>query len=365
MAVGVSRFLRLFPMSRSAVTSRLSVDRLSLVTKIARLYHEHGLRQPEIATRLHISQSRVSRLLKEAVELGIVRTIVVPPVGVHSQLEDDVRDRFGLADVVVADAAGSDEYSVLSALSGAGSAYLETTLTGHDRVGISSWSSTLLATVDKMAPRTVSTADVIVQVLGGLGTASVQMKATHLVERMAAVTGASPVFFSAPGIVASRGARDAILDDQFAKEVLDEWSRLTVLLAGIGSVAPSPMLKDSGNAISSSEIDLLSAAGAVGDVCLHFFDVNGSLVKTDFSERTVGIDADTLRAVPRRVGIAGGPRKYEAIRAALRGGWIDVMITDLETARRLAAEPVTSNDETPPARGGVSQVVDGQPITIR
>ncbi|KQQ20626.1 sugar-binding transcriptional regulator [Rathayibacter caricis DSM 15933] len=319
--------------------SRLSIDRLSLVTKVARLYHEDGLRQPEIATRLHVSQSRVSRLLKEAVALGIVRTIVVPPAGVHSELEDTVRDRFGLADVVVADTSSDDEYSILAALSGAGAAYFETTLTGHDRVGISSWSSTLLATVDKMAPRTVSTADVIVQVLGGLGTASVQMKATHLVERMAAVTGASPVFFSAPGIVASRGARDAILEDQFAREVLDEWSRLTVLIAGIGSVAPSPMLKDSGNAISATEIDALSEAGAVGDICLHFFDAQGRLIETGFSERTVGIDAAAMRAVPRRVGIAGGARKYEAVRAALRGRWIDVMITDVDTARRLAAEP--------------------------
>lgn len=319
--------------------SRLSLDRLSLVTKIARLYHEDGLRQPEIATRLHISQSRVSRLLKEATTLGIVRTIVVPPVGVHSTLEDEVRDRFGLSDVVVADTSSDDEFSILAALSGAGAAYFETTLTGHDRVGISSWSSTLLATVDKMAPRTVRTADVIVQVLGGLGTASAQMKATHLVERLSAVTGAAPIFFSAPGIVTSRAVRDAILDDEFAREIVDEWSRLTVLIAGIGSVTPSPMLKDSGNAVSPAEIDLLSEAGAVGDICLHFFDAQGRIIETEFAGRTVGIDAQTLLKVPRRVGIAGGPRKYEAIRAAVTGGLIDVVITDLATARRLAAEP--------------------------
>ena len=49
------------------------------MVKVARLYHEHDVRQPEIARRLHISQARVSRLLKQAEADGIVRTTVVVP----------------------------------------------------------------------------------------------------------------------------------------------------------------------------------------------------------------------------------------------------------------------------------------------
>ena len=61
---------------------------LRLMTKVARMYHEQHIRQPEIAQRLHISQSRVSRLLKEAVNLGVVRTIVVTPPGVPHFIRD-------------------------------------------------------------------------------------------------------------------------------------------------------------------------------------------------------------------------------------------------------------------------------------
>ena len=39
-------------------------DRLALMSKVARLYHEQGIRQPEIADRLGLSLSRVSRLLR-------------------------------------------------------------------------------------------------------------------------------------------------------------------------------------------------------------------------------------------------------------------------------------------------------------
>ncbi|MCU1475447.1 MAG: putative SorC family transcriptional regulator [Subtercola sp.] len=320
---------------RSAA-SRLPVDRLSLLTKIARMYHEQGLRQPEIAERLHISQSRVSRFLKEAVTLGIVRTIVVAPEGVHSDLEDAVRAKYDLADVVVADEAPTEQ-GLLASLGSAGAAYLETSLTGNDRVGISSWSSTLLATVDAMAPRTVRTASSVVQVLGGVGNATVQIQATRLADRLAGVTGAKPVFFPAPGIVGSAAARDALLADTYIAQAVAAWPSLTTLLVGIGSLEPSTLLQSSGNAVTADDQQQLRASGAVGDVCLRFFDADGVLVQTELHDRVLGISVDELRAIPRTIGIAGGERKHEAIRAAARGGWIDVLITDAATARFLAA----------------------------
>lgn len=319
----------------STASSRLPTDRLGLLTKIARMYHEQGLRQPEIAERLNISQSRVSRFLKEAVSLGVVRTIVVPPPGVHPDLEDRVRDRYGLSDVIVADRLGDDDNAVLRALGGAGAAYLETSLTGHDRVGISSWSSTLLATVDAMVPRTGRSADSVVQVIGGVGNPTVQVQATHLTDRLARITGATPRFVAAPGVVATAELRDALLQDEYIGQVAAEWSTLTVLLVGIGSLQPSPLLKDSGNVVSQGEMELLRTRGAVGDVCLRFFDADGALVESSLNTRVLGISVDDLRRVPRTVGIAGGARKHEAIRAAALGGWIDVLITDVDTAEYL------------------------------
>lgn len=323
------------PTDPSAPPSRLSAEKLGLVTKIARLYHEQGVRQPEIAERLNISQSRVSRMLKEAVSLGVVRTIVVPPPGVHPELEDRVRDRYGLSDVVVADPLGDEESAVLGALGAAGAAYLETTLTGRDRVGLSSWSSTLLATVEAMSPRTVPSAESVVQVLGGVGNPQVQVQATRLTDRLARVTGATPKFLAAPGVVSSKVVRDSLLRDEYIAEVAAAWHTLTVLLVGIGSLQPSALLKDSGNTVSRDEMEVLRLAGAVGDVCLRFFDAHGELVGSSLNDRVLGISVEELRAVPRKVGIAGGSRKHEAIRAAAEGGWVDVLITDLATAEFL------------------------------
>lgn len=311
-------------------------DRLPLVTKVAKLYHESRLRQPEISERLNLSQSRVSRLLKQAVDVGIVRTIVIAPDGLYSDLEQALAERYGLLDVVVADPLVDDDASLLGALGAAAARYLESTLGENEKLGISSWSSTLLATVNSMSPpATVRLAHEVVQVIGGVGRPEVQVQATHLTDQLARVTGGSPKFFPAPGVVGSRAARDVLMDDRYLGSMTAEWDDLTTVLVGIGALQPSPLLASSGNAVDVSESDELKQAGAAGDVCLRFFDADGAAVVTELDDRLLGISRASLLKVPRRVGVAGGERKYAAIRGAVLGGWVNILVTDKATAVRL------------------------------
>lgn len=304
------------------------------MTKVARLYHEQKVRQPEIASRLSISQSRVSRLLSQAIEIGVVRITVVSPTSVHPELEEQLRERLGLRDVVVAHVDDDSEESALSAIGSAGATYLGTTLTDGDRIGLSSWSATLLAVVDAMSPNGTNVTE-IVQIQGGVGNPAAQVQATRLTDRFAAVTGAQAKYLAAPGLVGSKAVRDGLLADPYISEVTTDWNQLSVALLGIGALQPSPLLKDSGNTISEADMQLLRNAGAVGDVCLHFFDRYGKVVSSELDERIISITAEQLFAVPRRVGFAGGKRKTEAIFAAAKAKWIDVLITDSVTANAL------------------------------
>jgi DNA-binding transcriptional regulator LsrR (DeoR family) len=102
-------------------------------------------------------------------------------------------------------------------------------------------------------------------------------------------------------------------------------------------VVVSQGMRRSGNAVDESEQAKLLASGAVGDVCHRFFDHGGNAVPSDLDHRVLGIDSTTLRAIPRRVGLAGGPAKHDAIRAAVVGGWVNVLLTDITTARTLLA----------------------------
>lgn len=312
-------------------------SRLRLVTRVARMYHEQGLKQPQIADLLHVSQAKVSRLLKRAEELGIVRVVIVPPPGGHSELEEALVSRFGLLDAVVADAPSGDESAITGAVGAAAASYLEDVLLGHERIGISSWSETLLAMTQVLGKRPQAVADSVSQVIGGVGIPEAQIQATRLTEQLAALTGGQPLFLPAPGVVSGRALRDAMLAEPYVTQVVEAWSRLTVLLAGIGSLDPSPLLRESGNAIAESDQEMLRSLGAVGDICLRFFDADGRHVDSDLDGRVVGIEPETLLAVPRRIGVAGGTRKHSAIRAAVLGRWVNVLVTDVVTAQTLLA----------------------------
>jgi DNA-binding transcriptional regulator LsrR (DeoR family) len=320
--------------SPGGMTRAPTDGQLRLITKVARMYHERGVRQTDIAETLHISQARVSRLLKRATELGIVRTVVAAAPGVHTELEEALEGRYGLAEAVVVDVEGSNE-DVIAALGSVGATYLETTLTGRERIGISSWSQTLLAAVDRMRPFRLPGAESVVQLMGGVGNSSVQTQGNRLLTEFARLVGATATFVPAPALVGNRTMRESLLNDAAMESIANDWAHLTMVLAGIGSLPPSPLLRASGNAADLADQDRLHAAGAVGDVCLRFFDAAGTLVPSDLDDRVVGIDADTLRSIPRRIGIAGGESKHKAIHAAVRGGWVNVLITDTGTAAAL------------------------------
>ncbi|MFE7794779.1 sugar-binding transcriptional regulator [Streptomyces sp. NPDC057460] len=304
--------------------------------KVARMYHERGVRQPEIAAHLHMSQPRVSRLLKEAVDRGVVRTVVVSPEGVHAELEDALVTRCGLRDAVVVEVEGAG-VDVIPALAAATATYLDATLKGGDVIGISSWSATLLEAVKVMRAKTSSVAQEVVQIVGGSGSPEVQLHATRLTSRLAELTGARPVFAPSAALVGSPELRDLLSKEPAMAEAMKAWSRLTMALLGIGTLEPSPLLRLSGNAITPQDQRRLKAMGAVGDVCARYFDAEGEPVAAPFNDRLIGIDLAQLSGAERRIGVAGGLNKVSAIRGAVRGGWINILITDVEVARELLA----------------------------
>jgi DNA-binding transcriptional regulator LsrR (DeoR family) len=120
---------------------------------------------------------------------------------------------------------------------------------------------------------------------------------------------------------------------------MTQLDRVNVALVGIGALEPSRLLAASGNVFAPRELDKLRRQGAVGDVCLRFFDAEGEPVRSDLDDRVIGVTLPQLRKARRTIGIAGARRKYEAILGALRGRWVNVLITDRLTAERLAAEP--------------------------
>jgi DNA-binding transcriptional regulator LsrR (DeoR family) len=305
------------------------------MAKVATMYYTQGLTQQEITKKLQIHQSTVSRLLRRAQDTNIVRISITLPSGIFSELEQKIETKFELSEAVVVDS-GTDERTIARDLGAAAAFFLESTLNSGDIVGISSWSEALLAMVDSLHPSQCAANGKVVQILGGLGNPGAQSHATHLTQRLAELTSATAVLLPAPGIVGSAEHRKVLLKDAYVQQATALFGRIDVALVGIGALEPSKLLASSGNSFSPKELKILKRQGAVGDICLRFFDEQGVPVPTPLNNCVIAVELADLHRARRVVGVAGGSRKHRAILAALRGRWINVLITDKATAEFLA-----------------------------
>ncbi len=311
------------------------IDELRLMTKVARMYYVMQYKQTQIAEQLDISQATISRLLKRAQDEQIVRIHISVPTGIYADVETGLEKMYGLKEAIVVDSVDHNEDQIMRDIGTAAAYYLEQTIRPDEIIGLSSWSKTLMAMVDAMNPLPKPAGAEVIQVLGGVGNPTVESHAVHLVRRLAVLVRGKAVFLPAPGVVVSPEIKTLYLQDPYVSGTVAMFPKVTLCLVGIGSVEPSDMLASSGNVFSQEELDRLRQVGAVGDICMRFFDADGNPVQDPASERVIGMDLEQLRQTRRCVGVAGGERKVAAIRGAMRGGYINVLVTDINTAKAL------------------------------
>jgi DNA-binding transcriptional regulator LsrR (DeoR family) len=311
------------------------VDELRLIAKVARMYYIQELNQQAITEKLQLHQSTISRMLKKARSLNLVRFNVATPPGTFADLEDQLASHFDLSDAVVVDSPAEGDAMVRD-LGTALAYFLESTLKPGKVIGISSWSRSLFEMVDALHPGIYCAAGKVVQILGGVGNVGSEFHAIHLAQRLAGSIGAKPVLLQSPAVVGSAEAQRVLWRDPVVQEAAALFDKLDLALVGIGSMEPSRMLAASGNIFSRGERAELQRLGAVGDICFRFYNLDGQAIRSPLMKRVIGIDLEKLRACKRVVGVAGGMEKIQAILGALRGRLIDVLITDQRTAEALS-----------------------------
>ena len=318
----------------------MDFDRARLLAKIARLYYEHDMTQAEISARLRLSRQKVQRLLSNAREEGIVNISIQPIMGTFADLERSLEARFGLSEALVVEASSPEDHIMTAREIGAGAAeYFTRLLRPKDKV-VLSWGNSLLGMVNALASRVRAPMPEVqlIQALGSLGDPSTAMYGGDLVRRMARALGAKPILFPAPAIATSAAVRDALFADPYVAHALDVARTADLALVGIGSAGTDTIaIPDLWRFLPPKALPDLLAKGAVGSINLRYFNASGKPVPSELHDRVIGLTLKEIKKIPRVVGVAGGPSKLEAIRAALGAGLINVLVTDQVTAAHLLA----------------------------
>ena len=309
------------------------LNQMRQVLSAARLYHIHHVRQSDIARQLGISQAGVSRLLKLAEDGEIVRTIVLSPEGMFPDLEDGLSRKYGLAKVAVVET-GNNEDDIPRALG----TYAANMLSGDFKgeiVGFTSWSVTLREMARLMPIEVNSPVTHVVEMLGDLGSPTLQHEATLATSQLSYALTADPVFLRTPGVARSPDIREMSLSDVYVRRAMEMFDRIDVAMIGVGPADFHGPLEEHDNFFKSEQLAEVRSQGAVGQILQRFIDADGRPIKTPLDDLVVGVSLDQIRKAGQRMLIAGGPSKHEPIAAALAGKWIDVLVTDVSVAKYL------------------------------
>ncbi len=318
-----------------------SLDHRRILVKAARLYYENGLNQSEIADRLRLSRQKVQRILQEAKEQGVVQMTIKPIIGIFSDIERGLEEQFGLAEAIVVETTTSGKHDAQATIArevGSGAAeYLMRVIRPNDKI-VFSIGNSLLGMVSALPynSHTDAYGVTVIQGLGGLGDPSQETHATQLLTRLAQALRANPVLLGAPAVAGTRQTRDTFASDPMVARTLTMARSADMIFVGIGACSADAMtLADFWKVMNPSMLDALQEQGAVGSINLRYFDANGTLIQSAFDERIIGLTLKEIKGIRRIIGVAGGSSKREAIKAALKGKLVNILVTDHVTAQYL------------------------------
>jgi len=116
------------------------------------------------------------------------------------------------------------------------------------------------------------------------------------------------------------------------QKLLEKARNVDIALVGIGAPIGSSNLVETGY-FEKEQIKEMQNLGVAGDICSRFFDEEGQVCDLEINKRTIGINLDDLKNINEVIGVAGGEEKVSSIVGALKGGFLDVLITDAKTAK--------------------------------
>lgn len=308
-------------------------DDKRILVEIASMYYEQGLKQEEIAKKMNISRSLVSKYLLKSREEGIVEIIIHDSVAnPYSSLEEEVKMNYGLDEVICIESAGRGLQNKLLGIAAA--KHLARIIKPWNVISVSA-GTTVHKAAENFQRQNQLTNVKFIPLVGGMGMEHITIQSNKVCELFASRTGGQAVELHAPITADDIESKKVLMRQSFIKNVLQQGEEADIALVGIGGVPIYSTLTDAYLDDQVNDSSEYSKTKIAGDICYNFIDYSGRLANCSWNNRVLSIELENLKKVPCRIGVSGGSEKVGSIRAALRGKLVNVLITDENTARSL------------------------------
>ena len=320
--------------SRSPYNERmcgnLTRRRASLLLEVARMYWDEGLGQTEIARRTGYSRPTISRMLAEARRVGVVTVTVAHPIERLMALEKRLVDAFGLKTARVSEATPGNGSDIGPDVARTAADLLLESCGPHSVIAVSNGRA--VAAVVHHMPERSWPSSTAVAMLGSVGESFNTEDGPDVCRNLSLRLGGRFRSLTVPLVFDSLTLARAVREEDQVATTLELAARSDIALTGVGTVGTSvsPLLR---RWMTPEVVRECRKRNVVAHVCGHHLDASGRHVHTALCDRTLCLDPERLREIPLVVGVAAGPDKIVAIRAALRGGYLSALVTDEATAR--------------------------------
>lgn len=300
--------------------------------RVAYYYYKEGLTQEEIAKRMKMSRQRVNRIISSCIDLGIVTINIEGLNNSNLELETKLEDKYGLKEVRIINETADEQK--IQELGIEGGKYLRSILKDNDIIGFSRGRNTS-ALVDFLPedveyPHNIT----VTQLMGSAIETNENTAVDETVYHFAAKLHAKASRLYAPIILSNEELRDSFIQEPYFEKSYEVIKKCDIAVVGIGTASSQWKHMISLYDIADKE-QTEWAKDVAGEVCTHFYNSEGAAIEPPFRNRIISILLDDYMKIPVRIGVAGGKDKTEAIAAAIKGDYINVLITDLQTARQL------------------------------
>lgn len=298
---------------------------------VARRYYKQGQTQEHIAQELGLSRPSICRILQYCKDKNIVQVKVVNPFINFQDNERQLALKYNLKKVLIAHAPNEGDSEILQAISSKAASYLNDNICDGDIMGVC-WGRTLYTIAKLLTPRMVKGVK-IVQLKGGVSYSLYQTHAKEIVDIFTQKFNAMGFYLPLPTLFSDLKTKQIVEKDPFVQDILDLGRTANIALFTVGGVNSDSILFKLGY-VSARQRRTLEKQ-AVGDIVSRLINSKGKICSQELDDRTNGIKLDELKAKSQRILVAGGQAKWPAIKAALTGGYANILITDQFTAHYL------------------------------
>lgn len=297
-----------------------------LLIQVSQLYYFEGLTQAKISRELGIHRTTISKLLKEAKDKNIVSITINTSLGSKNILSSKIESKYGIKKVVLVPVTTDMTILQRNQMIVQGSLdYLKSLIKDNMTLGFS-WGRAMYTLSQNLFSFNVNNVTCVPMIGGPSGRLENEYHVNNITYQSSKDLNGQALMIDAPAFPENESIRNSLINDENNQRIINSWKDIDCAFFGIGS----PILKKDKQwkeFYGQDIFDDFSNENIAGDIVSRFFDHSGNHIHNKLDDTIIGISPEELIRIENKICIVESIDKVDAVRAALKGDYINILLT--------------------------------------